>query len=262
MLVDFKTKDSRAAMVIAVFFHAAVLLLFFLFLNFTVPDPPIGTAEVSLSLADFGMDDVGQGDVETETPSPKVEEVVDNEVSENTQEETTSAEEVITQEASVVTKPSGASTKPTPKPDPKPDPKPTVSNALSNALGNINSSGGGGGDGNDGQTGNVGNPNGHIDGKGVFSGNGFDGEMIGRSLVRGPNTSEKPLEEGTVVVKVYIDRQGNVTKTMIDQKHPQHNTTSQHLWNLAKKQAKTAKFSAKSSVANQQGIIIFRYKLK
>ncbi len=261
MLVDFKTQDARVAMVIAVLFHVAVLLLFFLFLSFKIPDPPMGTAEVSLSLADFGMDNTGQGTTETETPSPQVEEVVDNEVSEQTQEETTTTEEVVTQEEAPVTKPSGAATKPTPKP-PKEDPKPTVSNALSNALGNINSSGGGGGDGKDGKPGNVGNPDGHIEGKGVFSGNGFDGEMKGRSLVRGPNTSEKPKFEGVVVVKVYIDREGNVTKTIIDQKHPLHNTTNQSLWNLAKKQAKTAKFSAKANVANQQGIIIFRYKLK
>ena len=257
MLVDFKTQDSRVAMIVAVLLHLSVLVLFFLFMNFKIPDPPIGTQEVSLSLADFGMDDVGQGTTETETPSPQVEEVVDNEVSENTQEETTSAEEVITQEEAPVVKPSGTATKPTPKEDPKP----TVSNALSNALGNINSSGGGGGDGNDGTSGNVGNPTGHIEGKGVFDGGEYN--MPGRGMTRGPDTSEKPTEEGTVVVKVYIDRNGNVTKTMIDKKHPMHNTTSLYLWNLAKKQAKTTKFSKNSKAAyTQQGIIIFRYKLK
>lgn len=260
MLVDFKTQDSRAAMAIAVFFHVAILLLFFLFLNFKIPDPPIGTAEVSLSLADFGMDNTGQGNTETETPSPQVEEVVDNEVNENTQEETTTTEEVVTQETAPVTKPSGAATKPTP---PKEDPKPTVSNALSNALGNINSSGGGGGDGADGKPGNVGNPNGHIEGKGVFSGDGINGELVGRGYKGGVDTSKKPNEEGTVVVSIYVDRQGNVTRAVIDKKHPQTNTTSQHLWNLAKEQAMTAKFSKDSKATiSQKGYIIFHYKLK
>jgi len=259
MLVDFKTEDSKTALGIAVVFHITILLLFFLFLNFTVPDPPIGTAEVSLSLADFGMDDVGQGDTETETPSPQVEEVVDNEVSETTQEETVDTEEVVTQETSVVTKPSGTSTTPTPKPDPKP----TVSNALSNALGNIGSSGGGGGDGNDGTSGNVGASDGHIDGKGVFNGDGMTGELAGRGYKGGVDTSKKPNEEGTVVVNIYVDRQGNVTRAVIDKKHPQHNTTSQHLWNLAKEQAMTAKFSKNSKATiSQKGYIIFRYKLK
>lgn len=259
MLVDFKTKDSKNAMLVAVFFHIAIILLFFLFISFKAPDPPLGTEMVSLSLADFGMDDTGQGETESESPSEVREEVVDEQVSQTTEEIVESTPEpVVTQETSVVTKPTATTTS-TPKPEAKPEP--TVSNNLSDALSQINSSGGGGSDGQNGGTGNVGNTSGHIDGKGVF-GDGEGGwDLTGRGLVGKPVSSEKPLEDGTVVVNIYVDKSGNVTKAVINV--AKSNTTSPHLFALAKKAAKTAKFSSKSNAAiTQKGTITFHYKLK
>jgi len=252
-MIEFQhTKESRKAIVISLMVHVAILLLVFFCMAFRVPDPPLDSGTVSLSLADFGMDDKGSGEVESETVS-------DNQSVEE-EEQTTSvpteevAHEVITQEVSDVATPSSTSeTVQETAPE-----QPQISSELDNILNQINSSSGGASDGSESGTGNEGNEEGVIDGKGIFDGGGW--ELAGRGMLGLPSLDESPTEEGTVVLNIFVDRTGKVIDTKRD--YTASNTSSDYLFRLAEKAAKTAKFNVKSDAPHKQkGSLTFIFKL-
>jgi len=131
-----------------------------------------------------------------------------------------------------------------------------------NILNQINQSGGGGSDGSDKGPGNQSNPDGKIEGKGVFGGRDGNGwELSGRSMLGNPKLNEKPTEEGKVVLRIYVDKNGKVTKAvpLIEES----NTASSYLFNLAQKAALSAKFNvAPDAPASQSGKMTFNFKLR
>jgi hypothetical protein len=166
-------------------------------------------------------------------------------------------EEVATDENSEVevTKPVKPTPKPTPKPaEPKP-PKPNP-NALFNPSTNPSTNPttgppGGGPPGEKPGEGGVGN----------FHGKGFEGKLAGRGLMRGPSISEKPTEGGKVALDIFVDRTGKVTRVAFNL--DRSTTTSQVLFNLAKKAALQCTFSAKpDGAAEQKGEMTFVFILE
>ncbi len=253
----FKTKDTRPALAISVAFHVLIVLLLIIGVAFKMPDPPIKDQYVSVALADFGNSSTGQGDVESENPREETQQE-DTPQETQTQPVETQPDPIVTQTESEVSTPSSTEETVDNTPDPEPDPQ--VSDALSNALNNINNSGGG--DGDDGTSGNVGTQDGDIDGKGVFGDGSANGwSLSGRGMSGEPSLSESPIEEGKVVLEIFVDRDGKVKNTK--RNYGLSNTSSDYLFKLAEKAAKTAAFTVKSDAPPlQKGSMTFHFKLK
>ena len=255
---ETEKKDKRIAGLVTGILHIALLLIFIFVQAFSIPDPPPGEKVVEISMADYGNTATGSGDTETEVPSPQQEEVVEEQVSETPQtEESVPTEAIETQTDSEISAPT--STEETETEEEPQEEEPQVSSELSDALNQMNQ-GGGGGDGDDSETGNEGNQEGNIEGSGVVgTNNGIVGDLGGRGLYGEP--SIKPQEEGLVVLNVYVDRQGNITRTT--RNYDESNTTSSHLFELAEEAVKELRFQAKSNAdLTQRGTIRFNFKLE
>ena len=261
--VDHK-EDRRNGVIGTVVFHALLVLLF-LFFGLQQPDPPLEETGVEIAMADFGTTDMGSGN--TETPDPGSEQASAAPTPDTSPE---APEEVATEEESEVSQVTPP--KPTPKPKPKPDPpkeqpkpeepKPQVSNQLSNALNSWGQGGGGNsGEGDSQQPGNAGVEHGKPDGIGTFHGDGWSVSLGGRGLMKGPNITDKPNEGGKVVLNIFVDRQGKVTR--VTQNLDKSTTTSQVLFNIARKAALQCTFSAKpDGAAEQRGEMSFVFILE
>lgn len=245
------------------------------------------TGLMSMDVAAIGNDVDGWGDQqEEEAPSQ-------TQVQEPVAQEDAAAitDDGATEETPVV------SNKPNEKPTTKPkDPiiKPVketkpqeVSGNLNNALGNIKK----GGNGNTAGTGKQGAADGKIDGKGVLNGGGSLGDgggqgggsgtgtgpgtgpgsgpgsggmnssfdLKGRGMVSKPSMSETAPDEGVVVVDIWVDKNGTVTKAVAN---PSKSTSSNgELYKLAEKAAKKAKFSSSTTSNEQKGTIKITFKL-
>lgn len=250
-------KDRRIAILVAGIVHIALLLIFLFVQAFSIPDPPPGEQYVEISMADYGSSITGSGDTETETPSPQEEEVVEEEVSEAPEEEVVVPDRVETQSESAISAPTSDEES---EEEEEVEEEPKVTDALNQALENMNSQGGGGGDGDDEDTGNEGNEEGNIDGQGVVGGDdGVEGELGDRALYGKP--SLKPQEEGKVVLNVYVDRNGQITR--FTRNYDESNTTSDYLFRLAEEAIKDLNFQSKQSAPpTQKGKITFNFKLQ
>ena len=114
MTVEEKDKKNRQiGAIVSIGAHVAVLLIFFFLIAWRAPDPPLPEIGIELN---FGLDDVGSGDVQPETPAapteseeeaaPDAPEEVQEEVEEVTTEEIVTDEPVEeTVEADPVTEP-------------------------------------------------------------------------------------------------------------------------------------------------------------
>lgn len=252
----YKTKDERnkTAIGISVIFHVAVLLCIIFFGSFKMADPPPGTEFVSLSLADYGDSIDGGGNTESETPS----EQDDTEpASQTTTQVETTPDPIVTQETSTISTPT--STEDTPD---NTEQEPEISSQLSDALNLINSDGGGASpDGTTTGNSNQGTESGSIDGVGVVAGGAIGYNVPGRSLVGAPTLDDAVTEEGTVVLDVYVDKSGKVVSTK--RNYGLSNTSSDYLFTLAEKSAKTAKFNANPDAGPtpQKGKMTFNFRL-
>ena len=102
---------------------------------------------------------------------------------------------------------------------------------------------------------------GYNDGRGTFGGNGSSFELGGRSLIAGPSIGERPKEEGKVVLNIWVNREGNILRVSHNLK--ESTTTSQYLFNLAKKSAQKAKFNpSPNSAPEQRGKMTFIFILQ
>lgn len=258
---EIEKKDRRLAAVLSGLIFAVIVVLCFFLVAFTIQDPPPGEQFVAVGMADFGQDMVAGGDNETEVPSEEVQEVVEEESAQTEQTQVTQAEEIVTQESSDVSVPTGNNPNPQEKPEPIEEEQ-QVSSGLGNILDQINNtSGGGGSDGENEGTGNEGDPEGNIDGMGVVQGDGVGYSLAGRGMLGRPKISEDPTEEGVVVLVIYVNRQGKVVRT--SRNYPKSTTSSNYLFKLAETAALTANFSVKTDApAEQKGEMTFRFKLK
>lgn len=246
-----------------------ILLILCLFLGLTYMDPPPDNG-IAIN---FGTSDVGQGEIQpTEpiqsAPQPSVSEPV-----------TSQEEEILTQDedAPVVVAPKKETPKPreeTPKETPKPKietPKPSkqTNSALSSILNGPKSDGTAqGGHGDDGLAGDKGDPNGSIysnsfygngSGNGTGSGSGTGWGLAGRKLSGNSKKQQDCNEEGKVVIKIWVNRSGNVIKA---ERSQGTTNTNPCLVNPALETAKSFKWQADADAPETQiGFVVINFKL-
>jgi hypothetical protein len=130
-----------------------------------------------------------------------------------------------------------------------------------------------GGDGNSGNPGNHGDPNGNPNTDGLggtgnnpnFNGNGpgmgTNGtgiNLAGRKILTPPCKVNDSKEEGTVVVNITVDKQGNVKEA--DPNGRGTNTSSSVLKSKARQAALCAKFNPSDKFDEQMGTMVFKFE--
>lgn len=284
-----QTLDRRWSLSGTILFHIAIILpLFFIKCNTSSGGGGGNNGQgleglMALDIADFGDTEYGFGDDYVRATAAVFDEpTVQEEAPAITDDTSPEAPSVTTKPASTNSKPND-NTKPVKPNEPQPQ-KP--SSNLSNALGGLKPSGSGntsgsgqqgnqsgqvgkdgvlGGGGSSGTGGGQGGGNGSGNGPGDGPGSGVgpDGEggwnLKDRNITRFPAISGDSPGVGTVVVDIWVDSNGNVTKAIANSSNPKTTATSQALYTLAEKKAREAKFST-SDKASQKGSITFVFK--
>lgn len=261
-----------------------MLLLIFLLLfagGLDYKDPP---DEYGVEV-NFGYTDAGQGDNTTSTEDVKTEpetqqeeqqqeeEVVEEQPAEETPQET-EPEEVVTQDTEEapevnnkpVTKPAKPVSKPVatkpakPKPKPKPKPDQSTTDALNSILnGQSNDGTSNSGDGDSNTNGNQGDINGNPYANSYYgggSGNSSGFGLNGRNKKSNKKFPQDCNEEGKVVVKIFVNNSGKVTKTTIQQ------SDNPCLNAAAKKTAMSYRFNADAKApSTQTGFVVVNFSL-
>jgi protein TonB len=290
-ILETKHKRKSAAITTII-----LLILLFVIFNYgmTYLDPP---EEYGLAI-NYGDSNVGIGEPVERTKrvsTPKVvekEEVVQEEV---VQEEVVQEfietpkeiikEEIITddtvKEVPVVEKKEEKKTpvkevvqkeipkekpKPTPKPTPKPKPKPSkeTQDALNNLLNGNSSDGKAKGEGDDKKEGVKGNEKGDPDSNKYYgntgSGSGGNYNLAGRKALSKPIEQPDCQEEGIVVVRITVDKNGKVISAIPGVKGS--NNTAACLLKPAKEAALRTTWNADDKApVNQTGTIIYKFSL-
>jgi TonB family protein len=116
-----------------------------------------------------------------------------------------------------------------------------------------------------GQGGGQGGGNGTGTGPGNGSGTGpgtgnlaSDYKLDGRNMIRKPKIVEKAPDEGVVVVDIWVDKNGNVTRAAANP--GQSRATNAKLYRLAEEAARKAVFSS-GSMAEQKGTLKITFRL-
>jgi hypothetical protein len=257
-------KRKTKAVIVTIVFHAIALILF-IFFGLTQPNPLPEDAGASV---EFGWEeDAGGPDIVSPTQQIEQPEPVTNSEPEVADEV---VEEVAQESESEIAVPKPQEEKPKPveeekpeKPAEKPKPKPTISDELSNALESLNqTSNPGSGQGETTGDGDQGNPDG-TDGDGMIGSGSGSWQLDGRSMLPGYGTKiTTTKEEGIVVLNIWVDKNGKVTKVQPNLR--ESNTTSQYLINLAKNDVlNNFKFNGDPDAAiSQRGKVRYVFQLK
>ena len=199
-------KDKGIAVAGTIVVHALVVLVLFL-MAFRTPLPLPGEEGVEV---DLGMMDQGMGNIQPEKPAIPM-------ASQPEQQQSKSKEDIATsndEESPALEKPKNIKPK---QEKPAEEPKPKV-NDRALFKGNNNPQAGGS-EGITGQPGDQGKPNG-LAGIKKYDGQGGQGNGTGYDLGgRGAKSLHRPnddfSEEGIVVVDIWVNRQGNVTRAEV-----------------------------------------------
>lgn len=258
-------KDRRAALIGTLIFHG-IVLLGMLFLSLTTPLPLPGEEGVEVNL---GYSDQGMGDVQPLTPPPTATPIPETQQAEPDENIITQdVEETISLPEKPKEKPKtdakAVQEKPVEKPKeaepekPKVDPRAIYSGKQAGSTGQ-------GSQGETGQAGDQGKPGGtpgagNYDGKGG-AGDGISYDLGGRKADHLPKPTATFSESGTVVVTIWVDRYGRVTKAISGARGT--TTASPVLRKLAEEAAKRAKFNAQMDApAEQKGSITYHFLIK
>lgn len=260
-----ETKEEKKSFVITSILFV-ILFLLFAFLGLTYMDPP---PENGIAI-NFGTSNVGQGEIQPTQPIKNTSQPTPSEP------ETAHSDNTLTQEedSPVAVKPT-ENTKPKEKPkestkpkDPKPKtPSSSTQNALDALLNGKPTDGqNNGGHGNDGIPGDKGNSNGSIyansfygSGSGNGSGNGTGWGLAGRKLAGNNEKVQDCNESGRVVVKVWVNRNGNVVKA---ERTQGTTNTNPCLVNPALETAKSFKWQPDSKAPETQiGFVVVNFSL-
>lgn len=199
-------KDRGIAVTGTILVHALIVLILFL-MAFRTPLPLPGEEGVEV---DLGMMDQGMGNIQPEKPAIP-------QAAQPQQQPNQTKEDIVTQndeEAPAIEKPKNTKPK---QEKPAEEPKPTV-NQRALFKGNNNPQEGGS-EGITGQPGDQGNPNGLAGIKkydcqgGKGNGTGYDLGGRGAKSLHRPNDDFS--EEGIVVVDIWVNRQGKVTRAEV-----------------------------------------------
>ncbi len=237
----------------------ALVVVVCLSFGYDPPDPPIPEegVEVNLGNSDFGLGNNPMPEASEASSAPRPR---------------TATEQVSTQRTESTTpinssdKPSTAKTdNPTPtttKPEPPKEPE-INKNALFNGnRGNKNKNANSGSEGNTYGSGNMGKEGGdpnsnRYDGVPGKGGIGFKLEGRSARVLPSPNTSTQ--KQGNVVVKIWVDREGNVTKAHAGEKGTTVADAALH--RQAESAAMKAKFSKKDDAPEvQTGFITYVFR--
>ena len=245
-------KDKGLAIAGTIVVHALAVLVLFL-MAFKTPLPLPGEEGVEV---DLGMMDQGMGNIQPETSAipqsytpPQKSQQAEDELAMQNDEEAPSIEQPKTYK---------------PKQEkPAEEPKPTVNQrALFKGSNNPQA---GGSEGITGQPGDQGKPNG-LAGVRQYEGNGGKGNGLGYDLGgRGAKSLHRPnddfSEEGVVVVDIWVDKKGNVTRAEVSNKGT--TTINTTLRNEAKRSALRSTFAADPNAPEEQhGTITYTFVIK
>lgn len=264
-----KTKHEKKSFTITVVIHVVLILLLFIF-GLKYLDPPL---EQGIAV-NFGTTDYGSGDVQ---PLEKIQSSpTQSTPQEQMQPESEIKEEVVTQEAEDAPvikkeekpKETTAPAKEQPKVQPKAEPTPdkSTSDALSSLINAPKNDGKSqSGEGDDNKAGDKGSPDGDPNASSYYGmGKGLDGD--GNYLLGGRRAINKRIivqdcnQEGTVVVDITVDRNGNVTSAVPGVSGTTNN--SKCLTDPAKRAALETKFNSDPKApSGQRGQIIYRFSL-
>ena len=240
-----------------------IMLILFTFLGLTYMDPP---PENGIAV-NFGNSDTGSGDVQPIEPPKAAEEIPQSQPE-------ASQEQILTQDAdapitATKTEKPKKDTKPTPETKPVETPKKTVNSALDRiknakkAEGEGKTSHGDDADGN----GDKGNPNGSLyansfygsgTGDGTGTGKGTGWGLAGRKLAGNSKKVQDCNESGKVVVKIWVNNQGNVIRA---ERAQGTTNTNPCLVNPALETAKTFKWQADPNAPETQiGFVVVNFQ--
>lgn len=254
-------QNSRKGLIGTILVHM-LLLLMFLFIGMSYPDPPPPEEGITIN---FGTSDEGMGDEQPENPT----ETSESNPSENVESETTTsadvAEEQMTTQTHTETVEVNASENNTTEQNTS-EKENTTSENLSEALNAFNNSQNSSINNNEGETGNPGDQ-GDIDGDpnssnhtGGGIGNGVTYSLAGRNMLSTPKIEDNSQEQGKVVVDIIVDKFGKVIKATPGGRGS--TTTSPLLYKKAKEAALKTKFNAKPDlVGDQRGQMTFVFIL-
>ncbi|MFI2741997.1 energy transducer TonB [Zhouia sp. PK063] len=275
------TKHKKKSFTLTTVLLALLILLMF-YVGLSYMDPP---DESGISV-NFGTTDYGKGPTQPlrkikTAPQPKQEEQPKEEIQKPTpQEPQKNVEEVLANENSdaPVIPPKKEKVKETSqkKPEPKKEipkkvEKPTPSKATTDALSSIlngpeNDGAAKGSEGDDNKAGDKGQPDGdpyassYYGAPGSGNGNGVGYGLNGRKLVSTGKVQQDCNESGTVVVKIEVDRSGNVISAVPGVRGTTNNSPC--LLKPAKETALKYRWNLDSNAPSRQiGFIVVNFKL-
>ena len=234
---------------------AVIMLLVALVLisfGYDPPDPPIPEegVEVNIGNSDFGSGDDPQPASE---PTPASAPAAPNQLATQHTEPTPSLNASTTQGNTVA-----------PEVTEKPAEVKKEPEINKNALfpGKRNQNSGSGSQGQSTGTGDQGKPNGTPNSNNYTGNGGGNGNysLAGRSSVALPRPEYSSNEQGTVVIQIWVDRQGKVTRVEYQPKGS--NTSNGYLVEQAKSAARKARFNADPAAPEEQkGTITYIFKI-
>jgi len=246
-------KNSRSGLIGTILVHLLLLLMFLSF-GMTYQDPP--EPNEGSMMINFGTSDEGSGDVESEEAASSSSESISP--SENA---SAAEEQVLTQnntEAPVINS-SETHTEETVQEEQ------VASQNLLNALDAANNANSNSEDGNQGDSGNPGNqgdpdgdPNSH--GNSNVAGDGIGFSLGGRGKVSFKKPENPTQKDGTVVVDIWVNRNGKVTKAKSGARGS--TTTNPILQKKAEEAAYKARFKSDTNAPfEQKGTMTFVFIL-
>ncbi len=247
-----------------------IILMFISGLTYLDPPPETGIA------VNFGTSTIGKGAVQPQhnTPPKPVQQKIEQP---KEKIEPQVKDKVLTQnteDAPVIKdKPHKTKPKPTPKPvKPKTKPKPKPDKNITDILNNVNNAPGddtnnSSGEGNDNQAGDKGNTSGDPNASGYYGNGGHNGgggsgnyRLGNRKALTKPKPNFQCNEEGRVVVKIFVNKNGKVVKAIAGVKGSTNNAPC--LLSAAKQAALKTKWTPDPKAPETQiGKIIYNFKV-
>ena len=241
-------EDQNRAFIFTIVVGGGVLLLLFLFVGWTYPDPAPAEEVIEL-LEPEGSQEGGSSQSDAASQAASASEQVE-EIEETVQPETAEIQTETQDEASVEVA-AADHVEDTPSDDPQEEFDPTRLYPGSSGSEDGDQAGGNTGTGSGTGSGNNTGP-----GHGSM-GNG-DWYLAGRGIVTKPVIRDQLVDQGTVVVDIIVDRLGKVVRANVNVS--KSNTSSQELWDKAVSAAYKAKFTAKANATvEQKGSLTFNF---
>lgn len=259
-------KHKREGLIGTIVFHIILLILFMtLGLNYMVPKPEQGI------LVNFGTTDSGFGSTETNNPGPS-EEMPSDDPAQTTVSETVNSDpnpDVLTDDASELEVPDNPDNNPNqsteqPVQETKPEepevqePERQVDSRITNATNLFGQPGGGESEGDTEGEGNMGQQNGDPNAGAYTGGGGGNGDYAlgNRGVLQKPKYKPNCPEEGKVVMRVKVDKNGN---TLTAEATRGTTNYAECLVKAAKKSALETKWEPGSDPFDQVGEITYHF---